>query len=42
MKKDMKLGTAIDNYVINSINKEKMIWHEILKIAVDVILFCTK
>lgn len=42
MEKNIKSGNAIDDYVINSINKEKMIWREILKIILDAILFCAK
>ncbi|XP_065658546.1 zinc finger MYM-type protein 1-like [Hydra vulgaris] len=42
MEKNIRSGNTLDDYLINSINEEKMVWREILKIVVDAILFCAK
>ena len=42
METNIKSDNTLDDYLINSINEEKMVWREILKIVVDAILFCAK
>ncbi|XP_065650964.1 zinc finger MYM-type protein 5-like [Hydra vulgaris] len=42
METNIRSGNTLDDYLINSINEEKMVWREILKIVVDAILFCAK
>lgn len=42
MEKNLISGAAVYDYLLNSINKEAMVWREILKIIVDAILFCAK
>lgn len=42
MEKDIRSGNTLDDHLIHSINKEKMIWRKILKIIIDAIIFCAK